>query len=127
MNTEEARVSYKGRINQYTCEVCGGVITTIDRDDGTTPMILNCRATPGCPGTSISSMYRVDQTLTPDHEWYKPARLPRNRNLRDHVERGGLLIRPIDADGKPRPAPNPAPRKIKGINTDRTRKIIRRR
>lgn len=127
MNTEEARVSYKGRINQYTCEVCGGVITTIDRDEGTTPYMLRCRATHGCPGSARSAMYRVDQTLTPDHEWYRPDKPPRDPAMRQHVELFGLLIRPIDANGNPRPTPNPAPRKVKGISTGRTRNVMRRR
>lgn len=83
------------RLNQYTCELCGGVITTVDRDPGTTPMFLNCRATPGCTGRMVSSMYRVPSGLEPTHEWYKPDKLPRDPGMRDHVQRGGLLIRKI--------------------------------
>jgi hypothetical protein len=83
------------RINQYTCEECGGVITTIDRDQGVTPMFLNCRATEGCTGRSVSSMYRVPPGLEPDHEWYKPDKLPSDPGMRQHVKMGGLLIRKI--------------------------------
>lgn len=86
-------MALKGRINQYTCEVCGCSITTKDVDEGTTPMFLLCRVTKGCTGRMISSMYRVDQTLTPTHEWYKPRKMPRNLAMRDHVERGGLMLR----------------------------------
>lgn len=81
------------RINQYTCETCGGVITTIDRVEGTTPMFLNCRATPGCEGRSVSSMYRVNPHLKPDWEWYRPKKA-KGAN-REYVEMGGLLIRRI--------------------------------
>lgn len=83
------------RINQYKCRTCGGVITTIDRNAGTTPMMLACRATEGCDGTMFSAMYRVDPNLTPDWEWYKPAKLPKG-DIRDYVEAGGLLIRKIE-------------------------------
>lgn len=88
-------MSYQGKINQYTCNQCSGIITTIDRDHGTTPFYLNCRATPGCGGSMRSSMYLVDQTLKPDHEWYKPTGKIRNRAMREHVRMGGLDIRPI--------------------------------
>ncbi len=82
------------RINQYTCDTCGGVITTIDRDEGTTPMFLNCRATPGCDGRSVSSMYRVSPHLKPEWEWYRPKKA-KGEN-REHVAMGGLLIRQIE-------------------------------
>lgn len=90
-------MSYKGKINQYTCQLCGGHIVTIDRDEGTTAMLLGCRATPGCKGSMVSEMYQVDQTLTPDHEWYKPHKVPRDPGMRDHVQRGGLLLRKIES------------------------------
>ena len=85
----------KGKKNQYTCNTCGGVITTIDLDEGTTSMFLACRASDDCAGRMISSMYRVDQSLTPTHEWYTPDKLPKDRGMRQHVEMGGLLIRPV--------------------------------
>lgn len=86
----------EGRINQYTCRTCGGVITTIDRDEGTTPMMLVCRATKGCDGSMFSSMYRVAPYLTPEWEWYKPEKLPKGE-MREHVQMGGLLLRKIEA------------------------------
>lgn len=81
-------------INQYTCSSCGGTITTIDRNQGTTPMMLVCRATEGCYGSMRSHGYAVDQNLTPNWEWYKPAKLPKGE-MREHVQMGGLLIRKI--------------------------------
>lgn len=90
------------RINQYRCKECGGTITTIDRDPGVTPFMLACRATGGCNGTMLSSTYRVAPGLTPDHEWYKPDSLKGlSPGMRDHVERGGLLIRKIESEGQP--------------------------
>lgn len=89
-------MSSKGKINQYTCATCGKSITTIDRDDGVTPMMLACRATPGCWGTSVSHMYHSSlQSLTPDHEWYRPDKLPKDRDMRQYVKQGGLLIRKL--------------------------------
>lgn len=85
--------SPRNRVNQYTCSTCRGVITTFDRDFGTTPAMMACRATDGCDGTMQSARYLVDQTLKPDYEWYKPAKLPRDPNMRQHVQMGGLLLR----------------------------------
>jgi hypothetical protein len=84
------------RINQYTCRTCGGVITTVDRNEGTTPWMLACRATDGCTGSMFSSMYRVAPYLTPEWEWYKPEKLPKGE-MREHVQMGGLLLRKIEA------------------------------
>lgn len=89
-------MSYRGRINQYTCQKCGSVITTIDIDEGTTPMMLPCQVTNKCKGWMRSGFYLVDQHLTPDHEWYKPVELPMHRAEREHVQMGGLLIRKVE-------------------------------
>lgn len=86
------------KINQYRCQLCEGVITTVQYGkavNGTTPMMTNCRVTDGCDGAMMSSMYRVPQVLEPDFEWYKPDKLPKDRATRQHVEMGGLLLRPI--------------------------------
>jgi hypothetical protein len=86
------------KINRYECSSCGGELVTVDKDDGTTPYFLKCRVTKGCAGTMQSGMYLVNQTLIPTHEWYKPdtgefdnLTLP----MREHVNLGGLLLRPI--------------------------------
>jgi len=84
-----------GMINQYTCPVCGETITTINRIDGTTPAMITC-PTEGCRGNMHSAYYMVDQDLTPDHEWYKPSKLPRDPDMRQHVKLGGLLLRKIE-------------------------------
>lgn len=82
------------RTNRYTCGTCGGHIITVDRDEGVTPMFLNCRATPGCGGRMASEMYLVLDGEAPTHEWYRPTGKVKARD-RDYVASGGLLIRPI--------------------------------
>ena len=90
--------SKQKKINRYYCRECYGFITTIQEGDainGTTPMMLSCRVTDRCEGTMISSMYRVDQNLEPTHEWYKPAKLPKDPAMRQHIEMGGLMLRTV--------------------------------
>ena len=93
-------MSRKGQINTYTCVACGDVRVTIDRDDGVTPYALGC---PSCGGTSFSGMYQVDQSLTPEWEWFRPYHSRKlTPAMRDHVKAGGLDIRKI-ANGKVQP------------------------
>ena len=91
------------KINLYRCEQCLGAIVTIDRDEGTTPAFLMCRATPGCEGTMLSAWYQCDQTIRPEWEWFRPKNnlSKLSISVREHVERGGLLLRriPPNADG----------------------------
>jgi len=83
-----------GQINQYTCQVCGGTITTIDRDQGVTPFMLSCQISGTCTGNMQSSYYLVNQSLTPTHEWYKPTdKVP--KGFREYVRKGGLMLRKI--------------------------------
>ncbi|MDO8476746.1 MAG: hypothetical protein Q7W02_11280 [Candidatus Rokubacteria bacterium] len=37
-------VSVAGKVNVYVCPKCGRGTVTIDRDEGTTPFLLRCRA-----------------------------------------------------------------------------------
>lgn len=84
----------QGQINQYRCAVCGKVVTTLDKDDGTTPAMVSCH-TGQCLGIMYSSFYQVDQTLVPDYEWVKPTeKVP--KHFRDYVKRGGLMLRKIE-------------------------------
>jgi len=83
----------KGRINQYVCAL-GHTITTINRDEGTTAMMVPCFQD-GCSAFASSRFYLVDQSLTPNYEWYKPNKLPRGP-MREHVQMGGLLLRKIN-------------------------------
>jgi hypothetical protein len=86
-------MSYKGRINQYTCK-CGESIVTIDTDEGTTAFTVPCEK---CGERMYSSMYRVPQDLAPTHEWYAgkiKKKMP--PAMKQHIELGGLLFRKIE-------------------------------
>lgn len=84
----------KGQINLYTCESCDADIVTVNRDDGVTPYMIRCER---CGGVSVSAFYRVDQATTPTHEYYRPAIVRgMSREAKEHVSRGGLLLRKIE-------------------------------
>jgi len=93
-----------GNTNVYVCDKCGGYTVTIDRDEGTTPFMIGCRASGGltrtCRGMAQSSFYRQRFPHgPPEWEWYKPdsAEIHRMKNRAElqHVAMGGLLLRPI--------------------------------
>ena len=98
-----------GALNVYTCQTCGKRLVTRDRDEGTTPFLLSCRLTKGCPGPMQSACYpkRLPADLPePTLEWIKPtpAELVRflktqkkryHRAIREHVAKGGLIDNPI--------------------------------
>lgn len=96
--------AWGGKLNIYTCERCRSHIVTRDIDEGVTPFMLpsreycpqRCGAEPREWVNMTSSFYRVwDQRIQEDFQWYRPkdgeAVEPA---LRNHVERGGLIIRP---------------------------------
>lgn len=95
----------KGQVNVYVCQKCGGHTVTIDRDDGTTPFMLDCRAGitlfdpfPKCKGIAESSFYRPDfEHGPPEWEWYAPdvneLHKITDANTLRHVAMGGLLLR----------------------------------
>src|SRR3954452_18392660 len=118
-------MSRENKKNAYFCDTCNHYIVTIDVDEGVTPMFLACRYLGDprdpkntCEGTSHSMMYPEEPwpefdpagrpiPTTPTWEWYKPDRdemilLRREakrtmvtREIVDHVDKGGLLLRPI--------------------------------
>ena len=102
---ERAMTNLVGRENVYTCQKCGAILTTVDRDSGTTPFMLACRNRGphvACDGFMQSSFYprgpRPAHIPAPTHEWYKPkptevAQL--DAASLQHVAMGGLLLRPI--------------------------------
>ena len=92
----------KGQKNIYTCQKCGKAIVTVDMDEGVTPFMLECRATPGCNGVMQSAFYAVPQYLTPHFEWFKPKSLQGySPEMKNHIKLGGLDIRPCgDVNGK---------------------------
>lgn len=93
---------WTGRRNVYTCPA-GHELATVDVDEGVTPMLVKCR-TAGCDELARSAFYRVDQTVAPTHEFYRPNGSETNRLDRDtryHVEQGGLLLREIARTADP--------------------------
>ena len=88
---------WKGKANIYVCATCRGHIVTRDRDVGVTPFMIPCKAADGCTGMMQSSMYRVfDQSIRESHEWFRPHSLKGLSPAgRDHVERGGLMLREV--------------------------------
>jgi hypothetical protein len=103
-------MNYQGKINVYTCPA-GHKTITRDVDNGTTPMIINCKATLletfcSCDKHAHSAWYNCDQTLTPLYEWYKPG--PEEKIKKhdvEHVKLGGLLLRRIGEQPKCQPTP----------------------
>lgn len=64
---------------------------------GVTPFMVKCE---NCGGMASSKFYRVQDYLEPTHEWYRPASLAGvDQRYYDHLERGGLILRPIDGHG----------------------------
>lgn len=101
-----------GKLNAYTCQA-GHVTFTIDRDAGVTPAGMPCpyEQARGFPAVTIvcelharSAWYRLpDGDWQPTHEWYRPdddERRTLDAYQADHVNRSGLLLRPIEA-GRP--------------------------
>ena len=103
---------HRGEVNGWACDTCGESTYVVHVDDGTTPMFLGCRASAGvCPGRGVSMMY--PRGPVPDHvrravawEWYEPGDRERRRLRRrepetyQHVEMGGLLLRPLTRAGR---------------------------
>lgn len=84
----------KGHNNTYVCPR-GHRTVTVALEDGVTPFMLKCRSR-GCNEFGQSSFFADEcQREKPTHEWYKPdldaEKL--SEEERDHVERGGLLLR----------------------------------
>lgn len=92
--------------NGYKCERCGRVIITIDIHRGVTPFTLACRVGSKCRGTMKSNMYPGDGAPPPVEyqqryadrvwHWYRPNQsdlMSCDSNTREHVMRGGLLLR----------------------------------
>jgi hypothetical protein len=118
MPEEKAPVqSTVGKINVYTCAVCGYHTVTIDVDEGVTPFSIRC---PACPeGSAHSNFYKAPQHYAPEMEWFKPTeeelRQLTRRELaespedfaaevgfdkalelnREHLNKGGLFLRHV--------------------------------
>ena len=87
-----------GERNSYQCRKCGGIVFTENRDDGTTPFMINCRATKDCDGSMESAFYRIPhqaKSVVPHYIWRKAT--PEELNAMDrasqyHAEQGGLFL-----------------------------------
>lgn len=97
-----------GRINGWICDKCHEVTYAIHLDEGVTPFYLGCRVTDGCKGLAESLFY--PDSRPPPHviaevkwEWYEPNNVryqTLNENEKDHVDKGGLLIRELTEAGR---------------------------
>lgn len=98
------------RKNIYQCQTCLGLICTVDRDKGVTPFMIDCKVTADCKGPMQSSFYMVHPMVVPTFEWFRPTSEEladicesldgpraalRKAAYVDHVNRGGLILRPI--------------------------------
>ena len=85
-------------LNRYSCDTCKKSIITIDREKGTTPMFLKCRATPNCFGQMSSAMYR-GVSGQPTFEWRKPTPeeyKAMSKPMKQHIDMGGLALYAIE-------------------------------
>jgi len=100
--------SFIGKTNVYVCPVCRKSTITIDSAAGTTPFMMDCRASGkrgDCPGLARSCMYNPrmfpleftpDSMPSPAWEWYRPGKsvvAALSVAEQDHVRAGGLLLR----------------------------------
>ena len=97
----------KNAENEYICPKCRKMSRTVNRDNGTTPFMLLCKATPGCDGHSQSNFYRKTSNDTPKWEWIAPTPEEFEQwirdevaeeyrdGLQDHVRNGGMLLRKL--------------------------------
>jgi hypothetical protein len=82
------------RLNIYT-DGKDAYFVTVEINQGTAPLMLKM------PNTKIlmkSLCYIVPQDIEPTHEWYKPCLEEHKllqREMREHVAKGGLLLRRI--------------------------------
>ena len=95
--------------NAYTCQTCGKTIVTEDKDEGTTPFMLACRATQGCSGMSQSHFYR-GPTVASDKPatfiWRKPTAKEYKKaspGMKQHFDQGGLNIYAATDEGTKKP------------------------
>jgi hypothetical protein len=92
--------------NRYTCQACGGHIITEDRDQGTTPFMIDCHAKQGCPGPMQSAFYRGDFVNSSEPVafiWRKPTReeyVAAHPVMKQHFDMGGLDLYPAAPDAK---------------------------
>ena len=87
-----------GRENFYTCVACSAVMVTVDVDEGTTPMLIDCWVG-GCDGVAYSGWYEPKPVGAgaAKWEWYRPTKKETrgfSKEVKLHCSLGGLLLRP---------------------------------
>jgi hypothetical protein len=91
--------------NCYTCRACGGHVITEDREEGTTPFMIDCHAKKGCEGPMYSACYRGDFVNSDEPAtfiWRKPTREEYRRAnsfMKHHFDQGGLYLYPTEVHG----------------------------
>lgn len=82
--------------NVYVCdENASHRQVTVDIHRGVTSFLKKCPVK-GCSGIGTSSMYIVVDDAEPEWEWFRPSRdeyKGLNPEMKEHVIRGGLMIR----------------------------------
>lgn len=100
-------MSLQKPINVYVCQKCRQGVVTIDRDEGATPFLIRCVSSKGCDGMAQSELYSVPQDLNPSYEWRRPTKTEYYKldkaTRAEHVDRGGLLLYPLDCSKLERP------------------------
>ena len=102
--------------NAYICNMCGGQIQTVDRDEGVTPFMIRCAASAGCHGVMQSCFYRVPPNIVAQWEFFRPTTEQEieeqvqihlkswkdagesteqhaRETVKQHIEDGGLFLR----------------------------------
>jgi hypothetical protein len=87
----------EGRKNLYQCERDPShLIVTVDLEAGVTPFLIECERCKeeGHRASMKSAMYHLHAMTVATHEWYRPDSLAGfSRWTRDHLEKGGLILR----------------------------------
>jgi hypothetical protein len=81
-----------GTRNLYRCDRCHNLISTIQTDEGLTPVMFRCK-NPSCDGFMRSAWYPPQANqITPTFEWRKPDGFKFKPEERHG---GGLVLRQI--------------------------------
>lgn len=106
-----------GRLNAWTCEVCGTPFIAYDKHPGVTPFMVahqtfdpdsECRGSCASGFYTEAAVHAAARALAyhghpqyePSHEWYRPNRDAFKREsagMRQHLAQGGLALRPVAA------------------------------
>jgi hypothetical protein len=94
-----SELSFVGKLNRYTCQLCGSAIITKDVDDGVTPFLIDCVSN-RCQGMMQSACYRPGINGTPTYIWRRPVASEfekASEAMQHHYNLGGLVMAPAGA------------------------------